>query len=259
MASERDLMAARLYMRAVFPVMKVLLNDDPAMKKRFGNVSAKVQFQAKNGDELIGAYLVFDQGAFTVEQGLCDDPDIVFSFSTVQKMNAMLAGKPVLPGIRGLRNFGLLIKVMSLLLGLKLMMPSARPRDYRRKKLKVKLAFYMVTTALSQYNKAGDPEMVKWTSKQPDRIYQMSVEGEDDVAAYVRIKAGKSKAGRGFYLRRRPFVHMRFHSIDGALAVLLRDAEFVEAVGKGYVTIDGAPEYGAQVNDFMQRIQALLT
>jgi hypothetical protein len=41
--------------------------------------------------------------------------------------------------------------------------------------------------------------------------------------------------------------------------VLLRDEEFVGAVGKGYVTIEGAPEYGAQINDFMQRIQALVT
>ncbi|HOW83786.1 MAG TPA: hypothetical protein PK573_14585 [Spirochaetota bacterium] len=259
MATERDLLTARLFMRAVFPVMKVLLNDDPAMKKRFENVSAKVQFTAKNGADILGAYLVFDNGEFRVEQGLCENPDITFSFSTVEKMNAMLAGKPVLPGIKGIRNLGLLMKVMSLLLGLKLMMPSARPKDYARKKLKVKLAFYMVTTALSQYNKGGDPDMVKWTAKQPDRIYQMSVEGEDDVSAYLRVKGGKTKAGRGFYLRRRPFVHMRFHSIDGALAVLLRDAEFVDGVGKGFVTIDGAPEYGAQINDFMQRIQALLT
>jgi len=258
MATERELLAARLFTHAVFPVMKVILNDDPKMKEKFSDVTANVQFRAKDTAGDIGAWLVFDRGEFRVEQGICESPDITFSFSSVKKMNDMLAGKPVIPGITGFRKFGLLVKVFSLLLSLKIMMPNARPKKMDKKTLKVKLAFYMITTALSQYNKGGDPDMVKWTTKQPDRIYQITVD-DTDIAAYLRVKAGKSKAGRGVYTRKRPFIHMRFHGIDGALAVLLRDAEFVEGVAKGFVTIEGAPEYAAQLNDFMQRIQAMLT
>jgi len=258
MATERELLAARLFTHAVFPVMKVILNDDPKMKQKFSDVTASVQFLAKDPAGNIGAWLVFNKGEFRVEQGICESPDITFSFSSVKKMNDMLAGKPVIPGISGFKKFGLLVKVFSLLLSLKIMMPNARPKKIDRKTLKVKLAFYMITTALSQYNKGGDPDMVKWTTKQPDRIYQITVDGTD-IAAYLRVKAGKSKAGRGVYTRKRPFIHMRFHGIDGALAVLLRDVEFVEGVAKSFVTIEGAPEYAAQLNDFMQRIQAMLT
>jgi len=258
MATERELLAARLFTHAVFPVMKVILNDDPKMKQKFSGVTANVQFRAKDPAGDIGAWLVLDKGDFRVEQGICDSPDITFSFSSVKKMNDMLAGKPVIPGISGFSKFGLLVKVFSLLLSLKIMMPDARPKKMDKKALKVKLAFYMITTALSQYNKGGDPDMVKWTTKQPDRIYQITVDGTD-IAAYLRVKAGKSKAGRGVYTRKRPFIHMKFHEIDGALAVLLRDVEFVEGVAKGFVTIEGAPEYAAQLNDFMQRIQAMLT
>ena len=257
-ATEKELMAARIFLRAVFPVMKVVLSDVPSMKAKFSDVQARVQFIANNDGERIGAHLVFDRGEFSVVQGICDNPDITFSFKTVKKMNDMLAGKPVIPSIKGMGKLGLLMKVFGLLLSLKIMMPNKRPKKPEQKRLKVKLAFYMVTTALSQYNKGGDPDMNRWTGKQPDRIYQMSVENED-IAAYVRIKAGKSKAGRGLYARRRPFVHMKFHGVDGALAVLLKDAEFVDAVGKGFVTIEGAPEYAAKLNDFMQRIQALVT
>jgi hypothetical protein len=32
----------------------------------------------------------------------------------------------------------------------------------------------------------------------------------------------------------------------------------VEAVGKEFVTIEGSPEYGSNLNDFMQRIQAMV-
>jgi len=257
-ASARELLTARIFTHAAFPVMKVVLEDVPAMKRSFQAVNARVQFTARNGVDTVGAFLVFDQGAFRVEQGLCNDPDVSFSFPSVAKMNAMLAGKLVLPRISGWTKPGLLIKVLQLLLSLKLMMPGARPKDPERKKLKVKMIFYMITTALSQYNKGGDPEMVRWTAKQPERIYQMSVEPEG-IAAYLRVRAGLTKAGRGYYARRRPFVHMRFHGVDGALPVLLKDVEFVESVGKGYVTVEGSPEYAAAMNDFMQRIQAMLT
>ena len=100
--------------------------------------------------------------------------------------------------------------------------------------------------------------MVKWTSKQPERVYQMSVEGED-IAAYLRVKAGKSKAGRGFYTKRHPFVHMKFNGIDGALPVLLNEVSMVEAIRNGYLAVEGSPEYGGDIGDFMTRIQDLIT
>ena len=116
----------------------------------------------------------------------------------------------------------------------------------------------MVSTALSKLNKSGDPDMQEWTSRQPDRIYQLSVK-DTDIAVYLRVKAGKTKAGRGFYTRKRPFVHMKFSGVDGALMVLLKDVEFVEAVDKNHIQIEGSPEYAANLNDFMMRIQVLTT
>lgn len=259
MATERDLLAARIFFRAVFPVIRVLLEDDPSMKKKFEGVTATVQFAAKNGSEIMGAFLVFDKGDFSVGQGIADEADITFSFSTVEKMNSMLSGGAVLPKISGFTKLGLLVKVLSLLMGLKIMMPDSNPKKPEKRRLKVRMSFYMITTALSQYNKGGDPEMVKWTEKQPDRIYQITVGGEENISAYLRVKAGKTKAGRGVYTRRRPFVHMKFSSVDGAMAVLMKECEFVSAAEKGYVSIDGSPEYGANLNDFMQRIQALVS
>ena len=52
---------------------------------------------------------------------------------------------------------------------------------------------------------------------------------------------------------------MKLNGLDGAMAVLLRDVEFVQAVDQGFVTIVGAPEYAAQMNDYMMRIQAMTT
>lgn len=260
----REFLRTRLFLRAALPTVKVLLEDDPATAKRFKGVNAVVQFVARNQPRAVGACLWFEDGAVRVEQGFWDadgmgrEPDITFTFASLQKLNDFFAGKTVLPGIKGFGKPGLLAKVVQLLLALKLMLPSAQPKDPAKRRLKLKLTLYMITTALSQYNKGGDPEMERWTAKQPDRVYQFSVEPEG-IAAYLRVRGGKTKAGRGVYERRRPFVHMRFHGVDGALAVMNKEVDFVDGVGKGMVRIDGSPEYAANLNDFMMRVQALLT
>jgi hypothetical protein len=238
--------------------MKIVLDDDEKMAKRFERVNGKVQFVARHGTEKIGSLLIFENGRLTIKHEICAEPDIEFGFASLKKMNAFLAGKPILPRIRGVRKIGLLTKVLSLLLGIKILLPTSRPKSEQKKKLKVKAVIYMITTALSQYNRDGDDEMLAWTQKQPDRVYQMSVESEESIAAYLRIKAGKSKSGRGIYTRRRPFVHMKFKDVDSALSVFLKDVEFVDAVSKGYIRVVGSPEYAANLNDFMQRIQALV-
>jgi hypothetical protein len=259
MATPTELMTARIFLKALFPVMKVVIEDDPKMKAKFKTVTGKVQFVARDPAGDVGACLHFEQGRLEIVQGVCPGPDITFGFPSVARMNAMLAGKPVIPRIRGLLNISLLIKIFSLLLYLKVLMPTARPKDPFKRRMKVKMTIYMITTALSQYNKGGDPEMVKWTAKQPERIYQMSVDGQPDMAGYLRVKAGKTKAGRGFYTRRHPFVHMRFNGVDGAMPVMLNEVSMVEAIRNQYLTVEGSPEYGRDIGDFMMRIQALTT
>jgi hypothetical protein len=258
MATEKELLVSRIFLRAVLPVIKVMLEDDPKTKARFAGVNAVVQFVAEDDSGPVGAYLEFSNGAFKVVQGMADQADLTFGFPNVGKMNAMFAGKPVRPSIKGFRNFGLLIKVFGLLLGLKILMPNAKPKTPDQARLKVKMTLYMVTTALSQLNKAGDPEMAKWTAKQPDRIYQWSCEPEG-IACYLRVKAGKTKAGRGYYTRKKPFVHMKFNGAANALPVLSNSIDSLQAMAKGLLTNDGSPEYGVQIGDFMLKIAALVT
>ncbi len=259
MATEQELLAARIFFRAVFPVIKVMLEDNPKFSRKFQGVTAKIQILAKNDPEDVATYFKFDDGAFEVVPGMAENPDITLRFSSVAKMNAMFAGKPVLPRVKGMfSHFGLFVKVMGLLMGLKLLMPDAKPKTPEQAKLKVKMTLYMVSTALSQLNKAGDPDMVKWTSKQPERIYQWSCEPEG-IAAYLKIKAGKSKAGRGYYTRRKPFVHMKFASVDAALAILSNSVDMVQAMVKGMLAVEGSPEYGAALGNFMVRIAVLVS
>ncbi|MDR3275671.1 MAG: hypothetical protein LBT11_00445 [Treponema sp.] len=267
-ATATDIATAKLFFNAAFPVMQVVLDDDPAMKAGFARVRAVVQIGARDSggpEPFLACHLVFDNGAFSVVQGPADKPGIALTFSTVAKMNTMFRGGAALPAIKGLGKFGTLIKVFSLLMSLMLMMPSSRPKDAVKQKLKVKMSLYMITRALSVYNKLGDPGMVEWCRRQPDRIYQFMVDGpggpgtEPDVACYLRVKAGRSKSGHGVYTRRSPFVLFHFYSVAGALKVLLKDVGFVEGVEQGCVEIVGSPEYAMYLNDYMAVLQGMLT
>ncbi len=257
MATDKEAMAARIFLNAVLPVARILIADDPAMAARFAKVKASVQFRAEDPGGPMGAWLAFDHGLTSFHQGFCQVPDLTFAFSSLAKMNAFFAGKPVIPRISGWWELGLTIKLIGLLMGLKILMPASDPKDPAKRRLKVKLTFYMITTALSQYNKGGDPLMQKWTARQPERIYQITV--DRDIAAYLRVKAGHTKAGRGVYPRRGPFVHMKFNGVEGAYPIVMNRVDMVDAVRRGYLSIEGSPEYAGNLGDFMMRIQALIT
>lgn len=260
-ASAQELMTAKLFFNAAFPTMQVLLDDDPKLHKKFEHFQGTVQFGAKDGGGLLCCHLIFDNGTVTVVQGPAPEPDLTLTFSSIEKMNALLKGGMSLPSIKG--KLGMLPHVLSVLMGLKIMTkPNDKLKNDTEKALKVKCSLYMITRALSQYNKLGDPDMQEFCRRQPDRIYQFRVEREDDpayIACYLRIKAGQSKSGHGVYTRRSPFVLFRFLSVDGALKVLGKECEFVEGVEKGYVETVGSPEYACYLNDYMAILQDMLT
>ncbi len=258
---EVELMTATLFFNAAFPVMQVVLEDDPKIKEKFKDVRATVQIGAKDAGGFLACHLDFDNGQVKVVQGPAEKPDIALTFSSVEKMNTMFRGGSSLPSIKGFLKLGLLLKVFSLLMSLKLMAPGSRPAEPGKKALKVKMSLYMITRALSAYNKAGNPEMREWTERQPDRIYQFIVDPYPGpgTACYLRVKAGNTKSGHGIYERRKPFVLFHFFSVDGALKVLLKDVSFVEAVESGCVETVGSPEYAMNLNDFMAVLQGMMT
>ena len=85
----------------------------------------------------------------------------------------------------------------------------------------------------------------------PDRVYAIGVDGHPDVSAYIRIKAGNSKAGRGTYKRSLPFFNMRFPTYDDALGILLGTADMLDSLKAGKLILDGAPEFAGQIGNFM--------
>lgn len=256
--ADKVMLTNRIVLRSIVPLFKVLHEADTSpvgrLLSRFDGV---IQLAVKGTDT--GAYLEFKDGGLEVLQGIHPDPDIALSFKHAAGMNALFTGGiPVLGGIpKGIWRLPLLMRLVRLLLGLLLLMPNVNPKDPAKRELKVKLIMYMITNALSQLNKGGDEEMGAWTLRQPDRIYQMSVD-PDGPAAYLRVKGGKTKSGRGHYARKAPFVRMRFSGVEGAYKVLAESKDIVTATADGDIRLEGSPEYAGNLGSFMMRIQDML-
>jgi hypothetical protein len=257
-ASPRVELLARVAVRSLLPLAKVLVEDDPRFRRRFARVTATVQLRALGPAEPLGICLAFDRGTVTVRPELLDAPTLELVFPSPRHLRGFLRGKPVLPRIRGMWRLLLLWRFFTLLLRLQLLHPRVRPDSEPDKRLKVKLMMYLVTTALSQANKSGDPRLLEWTRRQPERVYQLSV-APDGPGAYLRVKGGRTQAGRGLFSRRRPFVHLEFSSVEAALTVLLKEVEMIPAIRQGLLRVDGAPEYGAKLGDLMTGLQQELS
>jgi len=256
--ADKVMLTNRIILRSIMPLFKVLYEaDNTPIKRLLARFDGVIQLYIKGTDT--GAYLEFKDGKLDVIQGLHPSPDIALSFKHAEGMNAMFTGGvPVFGGFpKGLWKLPLLVKLIMLFLGLLLLMPNVNPKNPEKRMLKVTLIMYMVTNALSQLNKGGDEDMQFWTSKQPDRIYQMSVE-PGGPAAYLRVKGGKTKAGRGHYARKAPFVHMQFNGLDGAYKVLAEGKDTLRATVDGDVKLVGSPEYAGTMGSFMVRIQDML-
>lgn len=256
--ADRIALTVRIILRSILPLFKTLYNENTGFyKKLLLKAEGTIQFSIKGTDS--GAYLEFKDGKLDVIQGLNPKPMVHIAFKKPEDMIALFTGgKGGLPSLGGAWHMLLLLKLAPLFIGLTLLMPTKHPKNPATRQLKIKLTMYMVTNALSQLNKGGDGDMMAWTAKQPDRIYQLSVQ-PDGPAAYLRVKGGKSKSGHGLYARKAPFMHMMFNGLEGAYKVMAENKETVQAMRDSDVRLEGSPEYAGAMGSFMVRIQDLLT
>lgn len=256
MADRTQELRARIFLRSALPLVKVVVAERPHYRRLLYKAGGVVQFAA--GDSEQGAWIELGDGSIDVKQGLHPHPSITVKFKELKALNDFFAGGIAMPSIHGLAGISSLLRVVPLLLKLKMLLPNVVPTDPAEKALKVRMLLYMISNALSQLNKGGDETMVKLVKNSPERVFQWTVEGGGP-AAYLRMRGGLSKAGRGSYARRRPYVHMIFPNIDGAFDVLTQKVGTVDAVHYNKVRMEGAMEGGKDVGMLMQRVEALTT
>lgn len=262
--TKEALYSNKIFLNAALPLVKVIANDVPSLKKKFENAHAVIQVSCLDPDVeggKQGMHFVVNSGEWLVHTCLTEDPHIELEFKSVEALNDFFKGNISLggiPKIKGIKHAGTLVSfVMVLLKMANLLGATEPPKDEETKELLVKCYFYLLSSGISQLNKMGHPEIHDWTSKSPDRVYAFAVDNYPQVSAFIRIKAGKSRAGRGEYKRAMPFFTLRFNNLDSALGILMSIDDMLEATKAGRLVMDGGPEFGAQIGGFMLEIGAL--
>lgn len=257
------LLTNKIFLNAALPLLKVIANDVPSLAKKFEKVHCIYQVSALDPASPNGKYATH----FTVNNGewkVCADKvatnaHIELEFKNMETMNAFFKGKigpSTLPKMKGIAKkpkefaaFMMVLLKMSSLLTI-----TEAPADEETQKLAVKCFFYLLSSGISQLNKHGHEGVQDWAKKSPDRVYAWAVDGYPEVSAFLRVKAGKTRSGRGTYKRAMPFFTMRFDSLPSALGILLSTDDMLESTKKGKLIMDGAPEFGAQIGDFMMQV-----
>ncbi len=262
--TKEALYSNKIFLNAALPLVKVIATDVPSLRKKFENAHAVIQVSCLDPDVeggKVGMHFVVNSGEWLVHTCLTEDPHIELEFKSVEALNDFFKGNISLggiPKIRGLKYAGTLVSfVMVLLKMADLLGATEPPKDEETKELLVKCYFYLLSSGISQLNKMGHPEIKDWTTKSPDRVYAFAVDNYPQVSAFIRIKAGKSRAGRGEYKRAMPFFTLRFNNLDSALGILMSIDDMLEATKAGRLVMDGGPEFGAQIGGFMLEIGAL--
>jgi hypothetical protein len=246
---------ARVFLRALVPLLEVVVRERPAMARLFARADTGVRIEVQGSP--LCANLAFSGGALKVSHagGPCD---LRFTFSNVAALSAFFGGALALPRVAGaLRHPVLLTRVARLFATLQMLQPQAAPADAAARALRVRLLLYLVVRALAELHHGGHAGMRALTQDSPDRVYQWSV-AQAGIHAWLRMKDGKVAAGHGTCTAREPFVHFVFPTVDAALSVLTATGSQVDGVRDGAVEVIGSPEYSRKISLLMQQVDHLL-
>jgi len=259
------LYAYKIFLNAALPLVKVIAGDVPALAKKFEHAHCVFQVSALSPEAPEGKVATH----FTVNSGewkVCADKVatnamVELQFKSIDAFVGFFKGKmspATLPKMIGaVKHLGMFLAFMQVLLKMSALLgATAPPADEATKVLLVKSFFYLLSSGISCLNKNGHEAVHAWALQSPDRVYAWAVNGHPEVSAYIRVKAGRSRAGRGQYKRAMPFFTLRFDSLDSALGILLDTDDMMDATKAGRLIMDGAPEFGAMLGGFMLDVAA---
>ncbi|MBW3084301.1 hypothetical protein KEM60_00488 [Austwickia sp. TVS 96-490-7B] len=260
-APSEDILAATVFLRGVLPLIKILATDHPTTRAAFAEKNGIIQVSVPYDGDRHALHAIIINGTIDIRMGAYDLPDIELAFPTLTSFNRFFQGRPSRPprirGLRSPRRIALAVAFIRALLTLSRLLGATKPPTAEADKaLVVRLFFALLSAGISGLNKVGHPEIRRWASRSPDRVYAWAVDNHPDVGAYLRVKGGRTKAARGEYRRSQPFFTLRFDSLDSALGILLDIDDMLESTAAGKLIMEGAPEFGAQIGEYMLAVGA---
>ncbi|PIE98530.1 MAG: hypothetical protein CR988_02785 [Treponema sp.] len=247
--------STKLFLASVIPLMKEIAMRTNLKDKFFKNPGI-AQISVITDEGKWGTHFLIENESITVGLNTVENPDVELEFKTPEHFVAFFKNKTKkLPKIKGFFKFGLLVATFKTLLKMAGVLGAKEaPKAEADKELLVRCMFYLLSNGISRLNKLEHPDIHDWAQKSPKRVYALAVDGYDDVAAYILVQAGKTKASKGLYKLSKPFFTLRFADLDSALAILLDTGDMLALTAEKKLIMEGAPEFGAKLGDFMMMV-----
>jgi len=148
-----DIYANKIFMNSVLPLLKVIVEDVPAIGKYWQGKNAVCQVSAKSDDGKIATHFIIEEGQWTVKKGCYDGPvDVELEFPGVKALNLFFQGKSrKLPAFKGWYRLGIFLNFMKVLLKMAALLGLEKPPvEEDEKALLVKMYFYLLSAGISQ-------------------------------------------------------------------------------------------------------------
>ena len=257
--TQGDKYALRIFYFAAIPLLKTVAETDPKFVAKFKGKNFTFQISVKSPEfkktGKLSTHFVVEDGKWTTHTGeTLANPDVELEFDDVGKFITFFTGRGMpLPKIKGaLKHLPTFISILLALLRMSgLLQAKTAPEKLADQELLVLLYFNLLTVGVSQLNRIDHPDVKKFTTPSPDRVYAFKVDSNDDLQAWLRVCRGQTVSGRGECKRCEPFLRMRFDTPASALGILMGTLEMIPAMQDGKLNIDGAPEIG---NDFSTQL-----
>jgi len=167
MHTKEELYANKIFFNAALPLIKVIAQDVPSLKKQYEKVHAVIQVSALDPDAEGGKigmhYVINGPDDWLIHLNKVDPkPHIELEFKSVEAMNAFFKGKispATLPKMRGIaKHFGAFKAFLMTLLKMSSVLSATTPPEKEEdKQLMVKCMFYLLSSGISQLNN-GDSQ-----------------------------------------------------------------------------------------------------
>ncbi len=253
MEEAKEMVLARLHLRAVLPLLEEIAKTDDILRKETEGWNGVLQFQLPGGEPATA--LVFDDGKLSVYKG--DYPGrrkVTLTFKDAKMLNEVFQGKsnkPPIPNIMALLHLKKLLKINNVLKRLEYYLKPL-PALLENKdffEICVKLAIYVMVSGVKEVGE-HDPELKVNSPYLPDGTLALNVLGGP--SASITIINGKFYPVKG--ASRKPNAVLEIKDIETAWSMIKGELDVFAATGKGDIRLKGFFPLIDGINPLLDRL-----
>lgn len=252
MEAVKELVLARIYLRAIIPLLEDISEFDSETQQIIKGWSKPIQFQLAGEDAAVT--LSFRQGKVFALRDKINKSRITLTFSNAETLNAIFQGrskKSPRPNLTGLLHLKKLLQVDPLLKRIEYYMKPDEKllEDHNSLEQCVRLTLYAMAFGVKEIGE-HDPEMKPLAEHLPDGLVEIRV--IDGPAVHITVKNGVFTPARG--RAEKPSAYLEIADMETAWNMVQGTLDQYAAIGSGKIKIRGLIPLIDGINPILDRL-----